>query len=187
MHIFMDCKFILNVCAFNSCFGTFVHVLFIFVCENDSWIKSQQTVHLPASLQEVAYVVISFRNQMERLPNDLLLHVLRLKNTQSFLIANQPLNAICVFLIYWFYRQATITYFITQKRVTMEINVSVLSILLLQHCRVHTITMQELSICMSLKGQLILKTKITKILCSCNGILSALVWCELPRFLRYQL
>lgn len=37
--------------------------------------------YLPPTLQEVADIVVSFRHQMERFPNDLLLHVLRLQHT----------------------------------------------------------------------------------------------------------
>lgn len=36
--------------------------------------------YLPPALQEVADIVVSFRHQMEGFPNDLLLHVLRLRH-----------------------------------------------------------------------------------------------------------
>lgn len=43
--------------------------------------------YLPPTLQEVADIIVSFRHQMERFPNDLLLHVLRLRHVTQWNIA----------------------------------------------------------------------------------------------------
>lgn len=48
--------------------------------------------YLPPALQEVADIVVSFRHQMERFPNDLLLHVLRLQHTW-----HSALDTVCEF------------------------------------------------------------------------------------------
>lgn len=39
--------------------------------------------YLPPTLQEVADIVVPFGHQMERFPDDLLLHVLRLQHTRD--------------------------------------------------------------------------------------------------------
>lgn len=68
-------------CGINEGIAHLTKNLFLFQSETLLIAICLTHQYLPAALQEVADVVVSFRHQMKRLSNDLLLHVLRLQRT----------------------------------------------------------------------------------------------------------
>lgn len=106
-------------CSLAADFLTVVNLFSLFMCTCSKNKNLQIGIvtqnhgkqqYLPPTLQEVADVVVSLRHQMERLPYDLLLHVLRLQQNMldSLITDNHSKGVACVWLIDSLLRESTI-------------------------------------------------------------------------------